>query len=70
MNDQKLRSTYQGSFSEALLDAMDRDPDTVWDDQYYDAVYTDANAFFDDIGYEFRKGRPMERTAAIVSSLS
>jgi len=25
---------YQGSFSQALLDAIDRDPDTVWDDQY------------------------------------
>ena len=39
---------YQGSFSQALLDAMDRDPEAVWDDQYYDAVYADAHANFDD----------------------
>ena len=39
---------YQGSFSQALLDATNRDPDTVWDEQYYEAVYADANAYFDD----------------------
>ncbi|HZJ21986.1 MAG TPA: hypothetical protein VFD54_01685 [Anaerolineales bacterium] len=39
---------YQGSFSQALLDAMDRDPDTVWDDQYYNDIYADADANFDD----------------------
>ncbi len=44
---------YQGSFSQALLDAMDRDPDGVWDDQYYDAVYADANAYFDDSDANF-----------------
>jgi hypothetical protein len=38
---------YQGSFSQTLLDAMDRDPDTVWDDQYYDDAYAEANAYFD-----------------------
>jgi hypothetical protein len=45
---------YQGSFSQPLLDAIDRNPDTVWDDQYYDAVYADANANFDesDINFE------------------
>ena len=44
---------YQGSFSQALLDAMDRDPDTVWDDQYYNDVYADADAFFDDSDVNF-----------------
>ena len=44
---------YQGSFSRALLDAMDRDPDTVWDDQYYNDVYADADAFFDDSDTNF-----------------
>jgi len=46
---------YQSSFSQALLDAMQRDPDTVWDDQYYEAVYTDANAYFDDSDANFEK---------------
>ena len=44
---------YQGSFSQALIDAMDRDPDTVWDDQYYNDVYADADAFFDDSDVNF-----------------
>jgi hypothetical protein len=44
---------YQGSFSQALLDAMDRDPDTVWDDQYYNDVYADADAYFDDSDVNF-----------------
>ena len=44
---------YQGSFSQALLDAIDRDPDTVWDDQYYEAVYADANAYFEDSDANF-----------------
>ena len=44
---------YQGSFSQALLDAMDRDPDTVWDDQYYNDVYADADAYFDDSDINF-----------------
>jgi len=46
---------YQSSFSQALLDAMQRDPDTVWDDQYYEAVYTDANAYFNDSDANFEK---------------
>src|SRR4026209_45829 len=44
---------YQGSFSQALLGAVDRNPDTVWDDQYYEAVYADANAYFDDSDANF-----------------
>ena len=44
---------YQGSFSQALIDAMDRDPDTVWDDQYYNDVYADADAYFDDSDANF-----------------
>lgn len=44
---------YQGSFSQALIDAVDRDPDTVWDDQYYDEAYAEANAYFDDSDANF-----------------
>jgi hypothetical protein len=32
---------------------MERDPDTVWDDQYYDEIYADANAYFDDSDANF-----------------
>jgi hypothetical protein len=46
---------YQSSFSQALLDAMERDPDTVWDEQYYDDIYADANAYFDDSDANFEK---------------
>jgi len=46
---------YQSSFSQALLDAMQRSPDTVWDDQYYEAVYADANAYFNDSDANFEK---------------
>jgi len=44
---------YEGSFSQALSDAIARDPETVWDDQYYDDVYADANAYFDDSDANF-----------------
>jgi hypothetical protein len=47
---------YQSSFSQALLDAMERDPDTVWDEQYYDDIYADANAYFDESDANFEKG--------------
>ena len=46
---------YQSNFSQALLDAMKRNPDAVWDDQYYEAVYTDANAYFDESDANFEK---------------
>ena len=46
---------YQSNFSQALLDAMKRNPDAVWDDQYYEAVYTDANAYFDESAANFEK---------------
>ena len=46
---------YQSSFSQALLDAMDRNPDTVWDEQYYDEIYADANAYFDGSDANFEK---------------
>jgi hypothetical protein len=46
---------YQSNFSQALLDAMKRNPDAVWDNQYYEAVYTDANAYFDESDANFEK---------------
>jgi hypothetical protein len=46
---------YQGSFSQALLDAMERDPETVWDEQYYTDIYADADAYFVDSDAAFEK---------------
>jgi hypothetical protein len=39
---------YQTSFSEALAAAIERDPDLVWDEQYYDEMYTDAIGLWDE----------------------
>ena len=46
---------YQFNFSQALQDAVERDPETVWDDQYYDEMYTEANGYFDDSDANFEK---------------
>jgi hypothetical protein len=45
---------YKESFSQPLLDAIDRD-NGVWDEQYYDDVYADANAYFDESDANFAK---------------
>jgi hypothetical protein len=53
---------YQASFSQPLLDAIERDPDTVWDDQYYEDIYADAAAYFEESDANFEKaGRWGER---------
>ena len=46
---------YQFNFSQALQDAVERNPDAVWDDQYYDEMYADANAYFDESDANFAK---------------
>lgn len=46
---------YQASFSQALLDAVERDPETVWDEQYYADIYADADAYFADSDAAFEK---------------
>ena len=38
---------YQTSFSEALQAAIERDLDTVWDEQYYEEMYADATDLWD-----------------------
>jgi hypothetical protein len=45
---------YQLNFSEALQAAVDRDPEAVWDDQYYDEMYADALGLWEesDINFE------------------
>ena len=44
---------YQNSFSEALQAAVDRDPNLVWDDQYYSEMYTDATNLWDESDTNF-----------------
>jgi hypothetical protein len=47
---------YQSSFSQPLLDAIDRDPNTVWDDQYYTDMYAEADQNFEDSDVNFELG--------------
>jgi len=44
---------YQSSFSEALQAAIDRDPEAVCDDQYYDEMYLDAIELWDESDANF-----------------
>ena len=46
---------YQFNFSQALQNAVERDPEIVWDDQYYDEMYIEANGYFDDSDANFEK---------------
>ncbi len=44
----EIASYYEGNFSEALAAAIERDPDVIWDDQYYADMYADSDAYFED----------------------
>ena len=44
---------YQFSFSEQLLAAMERDPEGVWDEQYYNDMYADATSLWDESDTNF-----------------
>lgn len=50
----EIANYYHDSFSQPLLDAVERD-NGVWDDQYYEAVYADANGLFDESDANFAK---------------
>jgi len=39
---------YQFNFSEALTNAFESEPDVVWTDEYYDSMYADATALWDE----------------------
>lgn len=52
----EIADYYQGSFSEQLAAAVERDPETVWDEQYYDDMYADAIAFWDESDANFELG--------------
>lgn len=44
---------YQDNFSEALTSAIDSQPDVVWTDEYYDSMYADATALWDESDTNF-----------------
>lgn len=47
---------YQTSFSEQLTAAIERDPDTVWDEQYYTDMYAESDAYFVESDTNFEIG--------------
>jgi hypothetical protein len=49
----EIAEYYEFSFSEALQAAIDRDPNVVWDDQYYDDMYLDATELWDESALNF-----------------
>lgn len=44
---------YQFNFSEALTSAFESEPDVVWTDEYYDSMYADAIALWDESDINF-----------------
>jgi len=51
----EIADYYQTNFSEALQSAIDTDPETVWIDEYYDAMYADAYSLWDSSDTAFAK---------------
>jgi hypothetical protein len=47
---------YEGNFSEQLTAAIERDPNTVWDEQYYIDMYAESDAYFVDSATNFGTG--------------
>jgi len=52
----EIAEYYEGSFSEQLAAAIERDPDVVWDDQYYEEMYADPIALFEESDANFEIG--------------
>ena len=44
---------YQFNFSEALTSAFESEPDVVWTEEYYDSMYADAIALWDESDTNF-----------------
>ena len=49
----EIAEYYQTSFSEQLAAAIERDPETVWDEQYYTDMYTEATDLWDESDTNF-----------------
>lgn len=47
---------YQNDFSDSLTAAIERDPDTIWDEQYYDEMYAASTDLSDKSEAAFSKG--------------
>ena len=52
----EIAEYYQANYSEQLLAAIERSPDVVWDDQYYDDMHVDATALWEDSDTNFELG--------------
>lgn len=52
----EIAEYYEGSFSEQLTAAIERDPDTVWDEQYYTDMYAESDSYFVDADTNFGIG--------------
>ncbi|MCC7119608.1 MAG: hypothetical protein IT310_13870 [Anaerolineales bacterium] len=49
----EIASYYKDNFSEALNNAVESAPDTVWTDDYYNSMYADATGLWDDSDTNF-----------------
>ena len=49
----EIAEYYQFNFSEALTSSFESDPDVVWTDEYYDSMYSDAIALWDESDTNF-----------------
>jgi hypothetical protein len=52
----EIADYYQSNFSEQLQAAIERDPNTVWDEQYYTDMYADSDAYFTESSTNFDLG--------------
>ncbi len=52
----EIAEYYQANYSDQLLAAIERSPDVVWDDQYYDDMHADATALWDESDIYFETG--------------
>ncbi len=52
----EIAEYYESSFSEQLTAAIERDPNTVWDDQYYTDMYAESDQYFADSDTNFEIG--------------
>ena len=49
----EIAEYYQFNFSEALSSSFESDPDVVWTEEYYDAMYADAYVYWDNSDLNF-----------------
>lgn len=49
----EIADYYQFNFSEALTTAFENEPDVVWTDEYYNSMYADATALWDESDINF-----------------